>query len=814
VLKIEANRDCQTFVCVNTCSILAVQFQNLTMKKILLVALMTMCFGFIPNTTYAQTAITDNRALVWGASPFQDSLWAIDTATLQVVYRLAPSLPSFTITGCTGLATDPTTGITYVIMKVSAVSGRVLGTIDLMTGVCTQIGNLGDNFSSITFREDGQLFGMTGDGATVPETLYLIDKLTGNKTVAATLSAGADGEIICYNRANDLFYHWSGNGTVVFESVLSVAPYTATNIPTSGAANGETFGAMYISPSTFWRSNISSAFNRQTTAGVYSAGFGSNPDDLRGLVMLPYFTMSDDTICQNETLSLTGGGHMLYDNFIYHWGDGNSDTLAITNGVLTIGSHMYAAAGNYTVQVETDNGSGGDTVYTFAVRVNSLPIVAISGFSTVCSGDSITLTASSGGTSQWYMNGVLIPGATTNVYSTDQPGVYNMIKTNLNGCFDSAAVGTTVIVNSYPVVAIGPDTANCVWYVLDAGNAGSTYAWSDGDTTQMDTVMSSGQYTVIVTNVDGCASSDTVNVIINPLPVVNIGADTSDCVSVPVDAGNPGASYLWCDGSTTQTVVFTTSTNCSVVVTDSNGCSASDTINITIFGNPTVSLSAMMDSMCATTPPIVLMGSPSGGTFSGPGVSPNTFTPSIAGAGVHTALYMYTDTNGCSGSDSTVITVFANPTVTASASSSTVCADDANVTLTGSPAGGTFSGTSVTGNQFDPSVGAGNYTINYNVTDANGCSGSATTSVQVNACVGIEETNTTGFTMYPNPSTGLINFTLMENSTVEIFDVLGNAVTSKQFYTGAAQIDLSNQPNGVYFVRVNGTNAQRLVIQK
>jgi hypothetical protein len=166
------------------------------------------------------------------------------------------------------------------------------------------------------------------------------------------------------------------------------------------------------------------------------------------------------------------------------------------------------------------------------------------------------------------------------------------------------------------------------------------------------------------------------------------------------------------------------------------------------------------------------------------------------------------------GYDTINITIFGNPTVTASASSSSVCADDANVTLTGSPAGGTFTGTSVTGNQFDPSIGAGSYSIVYNFTDANGCSGADTVTVAVSACVGIAENNGNGFTMYPNPTTGLLNFTLNVNSTVEVFDVLGNVVASKQFNSGNATLDLSNQPNGVYFVRVNGANAQRLVIQK
>ncbi len=200
------------------------------------------------NITVNSGAFAVN-SLIWGASPFQDSIWSVDTTTWQVVDRLAPSLAGFTVTGINGLAFDPCEFKTYAILKVSGVSGRVLATIDLPTAVCTQVGNFGagGNFSSISFRKDGQLFGVTGNGATapfVPEALYTINKADATSSLAATLGNGADGEIICYNQADDMFYHWSGNGTVVMEKFPAFAPYTpVTNIPISGSPGGETFGA-------------------------------------------------------------------------------------------------------------------------------------------------------------------------------------------------------------------------------------------------------------------------------------------------------------------------------------------------------------------------------------------------------------------------------------------------------------------------------------------------------------------------------------------------------------------------------------------
>lgn len=786
------------------------------MKKLLLAIFVAFALVIGNSDAHAQSrAIQHTQRLIWGASPFQDSLWSLDTANWSIVHRLAPTLPSFTITGITGMAQDPTTGLVYVVMKVSSVSGRVLGIIDLPTGACTQVGNLGDNFSSISFREDGQLFGMTGDGATVPETMYLIDKSNATKTVATALTAGADGEVICYNRDDNFFYHWSGNGTVVFEKVMSVAPYTATNIPTTGSANGETFGALYIDAQDFLRSTISSNFNHQTVTGNYGPGIGNNPDDLRGLVMIPSYTSFPQTACQGDAQFVMVQGTQLFDTLYFHWGDGSIDSVQAVNGIPVTGGHTYATSGTYTVHVSTGNGFGGDTIFNTVFLVNPVPGVSVGTIAGICDGDSALLVAnSSSGTYQWYMNGALIAGATNSVYMAGQAGIYNMITTNGFGCADSAATGVTVVNSSYPIVSLN-DTAGCASFVADAGNPGDLHLWSTGDTTQTITIMSTQTVSVIVANAANCITYDTATITINPLPVVNIGPDTTVCGSLLVDAGPfINGTYLWCDGSTTQTTTLVFSGPCAVTVTDANGCSASDTINPTINPLPVVNLGP--DVIACTMAVITTDSSLAGGTF--------LWCDSTSGSSVlitssSTCNLQYTDVNGCMGYDTITVTITGNPTVTANAAPPVVCADDADVLLTGSPAGGSFTGTSVTGNSFDPSVGAGTYSIIYNYTDVNGCPGSDTTSVQVNACVGIEETNAAAFSLFPNPSTGIINLNLTEaGSSVEVVDLLGNVVAAQSYNNaGAAQLDLSAQPNGVYFVRVtNGTSKEvkRVVIQK
>jgi Zn-dependent metalloprotease len=166
-------------------------------------------------------------------------------------------------------------------------------------------------------------------------------------------------------------------------------------------------------------------------------------------------------------------------------------------------------------------------------------------------------------------------------------------------------------------------------------------------------------------------------------------------------------------------------------ITDSYGCvrTANSVQNVNAL--PNVSAGSY-NPVCINGSPVQLSGTPAGGTFSGTGVSGNSFDPSI-GAGQYIINYSYTDANGCSNSNSATITVNNLPIVNAG-NYSPVCNTASPILLSGTPAGGTFSGTGVSGNQFDPSVGPGTYTLTYNYTDANGCSNSSTASITVNDC--------------------------------------------------------------------------------
>lgn len=144
----------------------------------------------------------------------------------------------------------------------------------------------------------------------------------------------------------------------------------------------------------------------------------------------------------------------------------------------------------------------------------------------------------------------------------------------------------------------GPDQTICAGgsAFLNA-TGGGTYSWTPAASLSCSScpnpVASPATTTAYVVSVNnnGCTTTDTVVVNINPGPVVNLGNNTVLCngQSLLLDAGNPGASFTWQNGSTGQTLLATTAGTYHVTATLGN-CSHSDTIQITTGQTPVVNL--------------------------------------------------------------------------------------------------------------------------------------------------------------------------------------------------------------------------------
>jgi hypothetical protein len=174
-----------------------------------------------------------------------------------------------------------------------------------------------------------------------------------------------------------------------------------------------------------------------------------------------------------------------------------------------------------------------------------------------------------------------------------------------------------------------------------------------------------------------------------------------------------------------------------------NGCAYQASVNVTVNQAPRVTFSTTPTGpFCSDNcNPVVLNATPANGTFSGPGVSGNTFTPCNAGAGRHVVVYSGTE-GGCDYSTGSNFTIEVNNPPVAQIFFSTpgpYCASQGPITLTGFPIGGRFSGIGVRGGTFDPSQVTPNVPVDITYSGTfGGCEFSVTVQVLVNPAPSVE----------------------------------------------------------------------------
>ncbi|MEJ5244805.1 MAG: T9SS type A sorting domain-containing protein [Bacteroidota bacterium] len=235
----------------------------------------------------------------------------------------------------------------------------------------------------------------------------------------------------------------------------------------------------------------------------------------------------------------------------------------------------------------------------------------------------------------------------------------------------------------------------------------------------------------------GCDNYCEFEITVNPLPVVTAPNDMSVCANAAqfnLSGGLPAGGTYYLNG------VAITSFNPSNMnpgvyeieyrYTNTNGCTNSDYFTITVNPLPEITVNGF--EVCISATPFQLnAATPAGGTYSGPGVTNNTFNPAVAGLGNHVITYVYTDTNGCTNSAQFTITVIQTPVVTVP-NDMIVCIDANPITLSGAtPAGGVYSGNGVVNGVFYPAqAGVGNHTITYTYQSV-GCTASGTFTISV-----------------------------------------------------------------------------------
>jgi len=339
-----------------------------------------------------------------------------------------------------------------------------------------------------------------------------------------------------------------------------------------------------------------------TQGGTYSLEIksvvaGDTCSDIATVLIIQNTTQPQNVVATGGnatclTTQVTLMGSSSTPGVTYSWAGPNGFSSNLQNPTVS-------AQGNYVLTVTGTNGC--TRTATAVVSENKVPpTVAASTNGTLnCNASSVLLSgAGSSVGSQYTYNwtttdGNILSGETTLTPTVNQGGTYLLTVTNANnGCTSTAS---TIVVQLLPVTSqISSTNVPCfggatgsATVSANGGNGSYTYQWSNGQTTATAANLTAGNYSVVVTDGNGCTSSQSVVISQPPNLVVNaaatpqtiFGVDNGTATADPT-GGFGTYTYLWSNGETTQTITDLAPANYMVVVTDENGCTASQTVTV------------------------------------------------------------------------------------------------------------------------------------------------------------------------------------------------------------------------------------------
>lgn len=719
-------------------------------------------------TANGPVAFCEGSNVVLSANGSGTYAWSNGSTASSIAVNNSGSF-NYTVTGANGCTTTTTPTIVSVtpLPVVAAIAGAntvCQGSNTLFTNATTGGAWSSSNTAIAAVDATGDISGVSGGNATISYTV------TNN-----------------------------GCSTTQTKNIsVQTAPATSISVsgPTTFCAGGSVVLTAAAGNGFAWTNSSTAQSITVTQSGTYGVSVtnGQGCASIAALVTIDVVAFpvldpiaGNNSVCIGATTPLsntTTGGV---------WSSSNTGVASVsTNGTVS-GVNNGSATISYTYT----NATGCTAVVTKPIAVNVVPlaVTSINGPTTFCTGNTVTITAPTADSYVWSNND------TTQSITVSTSGTYDVAITTAGCSATSAPVA--VVVNALPTpivttnnVAICQGTAATL-----SATPAAAYAWSNGATTPSINVTSAGNYTVSVTDANGCsATSAPLAIAVSAAPSVSIAAagPITFCQgqSVVMNTNTNGTSFAWSNGATTPSITANASGLYFVTVTNAAGCSAVSneiTVNAQASFVPTIT-AASTTTVCSGA--FATLVASSGASY----VWSNGQTTQGVNVGSNGPITVtVTNSLGCSGTSAPMnVTVLPVPTTTITASGPLTFCEGGSVTLTAGGANAYIwanNSTSTTQTVSTP----GTYVVTgYS---ANGCPDLAEVTVVVNEA----------------PAADLIldgNTSLCPGETLTISAQPGNTYN---WTTGSSAQEISVTTPGTYscvLTSANGctTNAEQIVV--
>ena len=684
-------------------------------------------YAFSFDPTFNICYVADDRSIANGGGIQK---WVNASGTWTLAYTFSTSPTSIVTVGARGVTAD-FSGSNPIIYGTSAEASlnRVFKIIDGGSVSSSTITTLATSTTNTIFR------GIAFSPTTCPTPS--ISSLTSNTLICGTQSLGLS---VTAGGGSVFSYSWSGPGSLSSNSIsnpilsspvagdysvsvnngcgianavvsisISANPTLSVNSPTvcfgnsttlsASGANNYTWSNGSNTPTTIVSPTINTTY---TILGSSTAGCLATSTVNVFVNSLPLVSLNSSTVCIGSQASLTANGATTYT-----WNNGsNGSTIAVSPTV----NSTYTVSG-------TDNNNCINSATTI-VNVIANPSLMVTS-STVCEGQTVTLTAS-GATSYSWSNGVYASSISVSPLTST---VYN-VSGALSGCIGSGNASVSVLSN--PTITVN-SASTCIGGTLSLNANGATsYTWNNNSNSASIIISPSASIVYTVTgSTNGCVSQSTSSVTVYSLPTITINS-ASVCVgSSAILLGSGATSYSWNTGITNSSLIVTPSITSTYTIygISSQGCVGSNTSQILV--NPLPSISVPAFTICLGSTATITASGASTYTWN---TTDNT-TSIVVSPSVNTSYTVSgTSSLGCVNSQTTSVSI--NASLSIVVNSLNICVGNAATLI----ANGANTYTWNTGSNSNSIIISPTVNTNYTVsgTNGSGCSGTSTTNIIVN----------------------------------------------------------------------------------